>query len=171
MNMKNIFITTFLLMCAGILNSCFKNSGAVVNDLESKIKTEILLEIVETFKIDDYEGKNIHIFYNEILNDSTWLVTFRQNAILGSEELGLCEFYFLKDIKIFVYKGDSCRIELNDSLKCKPDEWPIEFDGIHFNLLVGERKGKLMYYKLVRDFKFDEEEIESDSSDLNLMEL
>lgn len=167
--MKNAVITFCLLVGSIMFNSCFNKIEGINDKVGSQIKPKMIIELAETFKIDVKENKNIHIFYNEILNDSTWLVTIRQNGILGSEEFGLCEFYTLKDVNIFVYGGNLCRIELNDSLKCKSDEWPIEFDGIHFNLLVAERNKKMIYYRLVRDFKFDEGE--PDSNELNLMDI
>jgi|GEM_PF-5775802 hypothetical protein len=167
--MKNTFIPSYLLVSAIVLSSCFNKNEAITDKADSQIKPKMLFELVEMLKVDIIENKNIHIFYKEILNDSTWLITFRQNDIRGSEELGVCEFHILKDTKIFVYRGNACRIKLNDSLKCKPDDWPIQFDGIYFNVLVLERNRKMIYYKLVRNFNFDEEE--SDSTDLNLMKI
>lgn len=140
-----------------------------INIVKKQLSSEQLIQLVEDTMVKPRDSDNIHIFYKEYLNDSTWILMVYQNQILGNETFGVCQVLKNGNQSIFVYGGESCHFKLNDSLKSKNDEWPIQLDGISFLLLVEEREGLLGYYTLNRRLRFNNNL--PDSSEVNLMEL
>jgi hypothetical protein len=159
-------LAILLLLCIACGN---KERNLIQTSSPRKLSSNQIFQLVFDTDVQANVDHNFHIFYKEYLNDSTWVISIHQNEILGNEKFGICEVLRSNNNNIFVYGGKYCDTIINDSLKSKNEEWPIQFDGVAFLLLVEIRNEILGYYTLKRRFKFDNDM--PDSTDLNLLDL
>jgi hypothetical protein len=162
--MKQILKYCLFLLSFVWCEACRSGYNEEVKADPKRLSSERIVQLVDKAGFELNDNENLHLLYDEYLNDSTWVIRVVQNKTLGDEQFGVCEVLKINYRNIFVYGGEYCHEKLSEDLRCKSDEWPFQFDGATFLLLVEIRNGLLGYYTLNRRSEFSNDL--PDSSDL-----
>jgi hypothetical protein len=132
----------------------------MANDTPMVLSAEEIVMLIDNLAVQPYDETNFHFFYEEYLNDSTWVILILQNQRPGSERFGICNVLEYGKSHVFIYGDQYCNNGLAPGLKSDGD-WPFEWDGINFKLLVEKRKGLIDFYTMKKHFSFDQGDIDT----------
>jgi len=134
-----------IIICAVLCCSCNTKNNELSATVNPKQLTSVqILELIEDAAFKPYGSNNFHVFYEEFLNDSTWVLYIIQNDFLGNDTLGVCQVLDFHERHVFIY-GDSCKMKLNEDIKSKSGG-PFQYDGASRLLLVENKWSFGIFY-------------------------